>query len=246
MNAALLRSYAKRAAPSDLPELMDTETDYDVFRQTLASLASVNRLSGGYTPTLRFLDRIAERHSGGEPLRVLDMGSGYGDGVRAMAARLSERGIVAEITGVDLNPHAKRSAEAADPAPHDGVTVRYTTADVFDYAKAAPSPHVVTSALFMHHLEDDAIPRFLSWMDHTATLGWLVNDLYRSRFAAGGFAALATLLRRYPVVRHDGPVSFARSFRRDDWDGYLADAGVADARVFIGAPFRLCVEKVVD
>ena len=240
MNAALAHDFARRASPAALPERMDAETAYEAFRDTVASLASVNRMTMGYRPLARFLARYADER--GPPLRVLDVGSGYGDGVRYAARALARAGRTAEVVGVDLNPHAARAAEAVTPA-YDGVTVRYVTADVFDHVETAAPYDLVVSALFTHHLEDDAVVRFLAWMDRTATRGWLINDLYRSKLAAGGFGALATLLRRHPHVRHDGPVSFARSFRREDWRVLLDEAGVTDAEVFLGAPFRLCVAK---
>jgi SAM-dependent methyltransferase len=242
MRAAVLRPYSVRAAPAALPERMDGETDYDTFRDTLASLATVNRATLGYRPLLRFLDETLRRGVPDRPLRLLDVGSGYGDALRQAARFLSARGVAAELTGVDLNPHAARAARDAT-GDYDGIRISWVTADVFAYAERALAPDLVTCALFTHHLEDEEVVRFLSWADRTATRGWLVNDLYRSRIAAAGFGALAALSRRHPFVRHDGPVSFARSFRRADWARFLDEAGVEGARVHIGAPFRLCVEK---
>lgn len=243
MRAAILRPYGQRAAPASLPERMDTEADYDTFAGTVASLASVNRLTMGYRPLLRFLDRVTARRDGAY-LRILDAGSGYGDGARAAAAFLSARGVRAEIAGVDYNPHAAAAARAATP-DYDGVALSYVTEDIFAHTERAGAYDLIVSALFTHHLEDDGVVRFLRWQDENARRGWLVNDLHRSRVAAAGFGALATLLRRHPHVRHDGPVSFARSFRAADWRRLLAEADVQDARVSIEAPFRLCVQKHV-
>ena len=77
-----------------------------------------------------------------------------------------------------------------------------------------------------------------------ARAGWLVNDLHRHRFAHAGFPLLATLARWHPIVRHDGTLSIARSYRPREWPPLLAAAGVSDARVFRAFPFRLCVECV--
>ncbi|WP_031548947.1 methyltransferase domain-containing protein [Parvularcula oceani] len=245
MREAVFRPYGRRAAPRALPERMDGETAFETFRDTLESLASVNRMTFGYRPNLRFLDRALENRRGAKPLLIVDVGSGYGDGLRAMARHLAARGVEAELVGVDRNPHAARASVEVAMEETPGVKIRWITADVFDYARRAPRPDLVTSALFTHHLEDEALPRFLRWMDGTARAGWLVNDLYRSRFAAAGFGLAATLLRKHPFVRHDGPVSFARSFRSADWRRFLAEAEIEGAELRIGAPFRLCVEKHV-
>jgi 2-polyprenyl-3-methyl-5-hydroxy-6-metoxy-1,4-benzoquinol methylase len=239
----LPRSFAARTPPAALAELMDDPSvDEETFRACLESLATVNRASFGYRPTRRFVARAAARHGRARPLRILDVGSGYGDGLRALARRLASRKIAAELTGADLNPHAARVATAATQPPPAPVSIRYVTRDARALGEEE-APDIILSALFCHHLEDDELTAFLRWMDKTARLGWFVNDLYRSRFAALGFGALATATLRHPFVRHDGPVSFARAFRKADWQARLAEAGIDGARIFIGAPFRLCVEK---
>ena len=221
----------------------DPSVDTDTLRACLESLATVNTVSLGHRPTVRFVERAAARHQNGRPLSVLDVGSGYGDGLRAVARRLSAQAIPADLTGADLNPDATRIAAEVTAVPPQPVTIGWVTQDARTLGDAE-RPDVILSALFCHHLEDDELVGFLRWMDRTARIGWFVNDLYRSRVAAAGFRALATATRRHPFVRHDGPVSFARAFRKPDWDDALRRAGIAGARVFIGAPFRLCVEKL--
>ncbi|HEX7657269.1 MAG TPA: methyltransferase type 12, partial [Sphingomonas sp.] len=76
-----------------------------------------------------------------------------------------------------------------------------------------------------------------------AALGWLVSDLHRHRFAHRGFPLLARLMRWHPIVRHDGTLSIARSYRPDEWPAILAEAGIDHARVYRAFPFRLCVER---
>lgn len=244
-SGALTRSFAGRAEPDQLPEKMDGETSLETFRGTLESLARVNALSFGSQPQLSFLKRAVAKHRGDAPLTIVDVGSGFGDGARAMATYLRNQHVRARIMGVDLNPHAARIARQV---PFEGaglVELEWVTADVFDFIEHADAPDLITSALFCHHLQTSDLPEFLAWMDRSASRGWLINDLYRSRVAAVGFAILTTLFRFHPYVRHDGPVSFARAFRRADWERLLAEAGVKGAKIGIKAPFRLCLEKHV-
>ena len=207
MRDAILRPYGTRAAPAALPERMDAETDYEAFRGTVASLAGVNRLTLGYRPLRRFLGEAVARRDGDAPLRLLDAGSGYGDGVRAAAAFLSARGVPATITGVDLNPHAATAAQAAQAATgrYEGVRIDYVTEDIFAHTEHAGPYDLVLSALFTHHLEDAEVARFLRWQDETAMRGWLVNDLYRSRLAATGFGALARRCAATPMSATTAP-----------------------------------------
>ena len=109
----------------------------------------------------------------------------------------------------------------------------------------------------MHHLEDSEIVRVLRWQHTTATLGWFVNDLARSRRAAELYLAVGTILRlqpfrtllsgiiRYnPLCMHDGPVSLRRAFRPADWHALLAEAGISSATLLPTRPARLCLEHL--
>ena len=242
MRAVLAHDFRWRASPAALPERMDAEADYETFRDTVASLTSVNRMTMGYRPLRWFLHRYTNEWNFPVPLRILDVGSGYGDGTRAAADYLDRWGHGGRVVGVDRNPHAARAAGEIDTS-YDETELSYVTADVFEHAEEALPYDLIVSALFTHHLEDAEVVRFLRWMEDTAQDGWLVNDLYRSKVAAIGFGLLARLLRRHSHVQHDGPVSFARSFRRRDWQRLLAEAGVEGAELRMLAPFRLCVVR---
>ena len=80
-------------------------------------------------------------------------------------------------------------------------------------------------------------------MEATATRGWFVNDLHRHGFAHRGFPLLARLAGWHEMVRHDGTLSIAQSYRPAEWVPILAEAGIEQARVFRAFPFRLCVER---
>lgn len=225
-----------------VPELMDGEpVPYEEFRECLRHLAGINRASGAYRPTLRWLERVAARHPEARPLRVLDVGSGYGDMLRRIAGWARRTGRPVELTGVDLNPwSAKAATEAAEP----GEAIRYVTADCF----ALPDherPDVIISSLFTHHLDDPQLVRFLRWMEGRARLGWFVNDLHRHAVPHRFVAAAVRVLPFNRLVVHDAPVSVARSFTRRDWEERLAEAGLAgQAEVRWMLPFRLCVGRL--
>ena len=233
-----------RRRRSDAAELMDADdVDYDTFRGCLSDLATVNRLSLGYRPTLEFLHRLARdgRWPKDRALRVIDVGCGYGDTLRAIAHWAAKRGLAIDLTGVDRNRWSARAAAEATP---QGMNIAWRTADIFDY-RPDDSVDVIVSSLFAHHLDDAALLRFLVWMEGAAALGWFINDLHRHQLAFSGFKAASRALRLHPFVQHDGPVSFARSFVAADWRRMLAEAGIRPdaARISRRFPFRLCVDR---
>ena len=135
------------------------------------------------------------------------------------------------LEGVDLNPRSAINAAAATPPD---MTIAYYTGDVFDYAPD-PRPDFIITSQFAHHLSDDDVVRLLDWLDVHAVRGWYIADLHRNAFAYWGFGLLATVARWHPIVRHDGMVSVARSFRRADWRRLLVEVGVsAEIRWHLG------------
>lgn len=76
--------------------------------------------------------------------------------------------------------------------------------------------------------------------------GWLISDLYRHRLSHAGYPLLARLIGVHRVVREDGQLSIARSFRPAEWRQIVADAGASPELLTIAPrfPFRLTVERI--
>jgi trans-aconitate methyltransferase len=231
--------FSRRVSPRELPELMDGDCSYEDFRGCLRSLEQVNRWLVGYRPTLAWLERLPrEPH---EPVHIVDVGSGGGDLLRQIAGSARRRGIAVQLTGIDLNPYATRAA--AESTPKEG-GITWVTGDALEYRPEKPMD-IVVSSLMAHHLEDDEIIALLRWMEATAQIGWFINDLERSEWSCRMFRWVAEVAGWHRFVRHDGPVSFRRAFREQDWVRLLAAAEVPreDVSVEHWRPGRLCVGR---
>jgi SAM-dependent methyltransferase len=225
------------ATRAQAEELMDADDlPADTYAAVVADLARVNTVTLAALPTLAFLDRATR---GARTLRLLDVGFGDGDMLRRIARWAAKRGIAAELVGIDLNPRSEAAARAHTPPD---LPITWRTGDYADLAGGGWD--VVISSLVAHHMTRDQLIAFLRFMEAEAARGWLVNDLHRHGFAHAGFPLLATLARWHPIVRHDGTLSIARSYRPGEWPPLLAEAGITDARVFRAFPFRLCVERL--
>lgn len=220
----------------DDEQMDDPSLDPKVYDEVLKGLGRVNGWTFAARPTLAFLARATE---GRDRFSLLDVGSGEGGMLRAIARWAESRGLAAELTGVDLNPKSESVARAMTPA---GMPIAYRTGDYRDLGRF----DVVVSSLVAHHMTDAQLRDFLRWMEGNATIGWFVNDLHRHGFAYFGFPLLAALLGVHRIVRQDGRLSIARSFRPADWRAILADAGIPDgaAKIRRYFPFRLCVERL--
>lgn len=223
-------------------ELMDgPDVAMADFAACMADLARVNTLTLARRPTLAFVDRALRLTPCNRPLAILDVGFGGGDMLRVIAEFLARRGRPARLIGIDINPRGAAAARAMTPP---SVAIEYRTGDAAAWRHDEPVDLVISS-LVAHHMEDGEIRDFLRWMEATARRGWLVNDLHRHWCAWHGFRLLAAAMRWHPFVRHDGPLSIARAFRRQDWETLLEQADLAgDARIAWWFPFRYCIERM--
>jgi 2-polyprenyl-3-methyl-5-hydroxy-6-metoxy-1,4-benzoquinol methylase len=251
---------SRRAEPDELPEWMDEPCAYEDFRQCLVDLAQVNTLTFAARPTLDFLGRLCDVRLCGVrlcdpthrdetamngppgfrgPLRIVDVGCGGGDMLRRIARWARMRGVAVQLTGIDLNPYAARAARESS----NGSAIEWLTGDAFTYTEPVD---VVLSSLFTHHLATPEIVRFLAWSEAVARRGWFVNDLCREATPYRLFGGIARLMRWHRFVQHDGPVSFRRSFREDDWLRMVVDAGIGSDAVTLQrwTPGRLCVGRI--
>lgn len=218
-------------------EMMDDpRIDEATYRAVLQDLAKVNRVTLAHRPTLDFLRRATKGWTG---FRLLDVGFGDGDMLRAIADWAARRGLSAELVGIDINPRSRAIARESTPAEQP---ITYHTGDYADII--GEGFDFVVSSLVAHHMTHRELVDFLAAMEREATVGWFVNDLHRHGFAHAGFPLLAALAGWHPIVRSDGHTSIARSYRPAEWPAILAEAGVEGAKVRRRFPFRLCVEML--
>jgi 2-polyprenyl-3-methyl-5-hydroxy-6-metoxy-1,4-benzoquinol methylase len=226
------------AVRSRQDEQMDApDLDPAIYAKVLHDLARVNRWTFTAHPVLAFMKRAA----GELPrFRLMDVGFGDGDVLRAIARWARRRGIAAELVGVDLNANSVAAAREATPPD---LAIDYRAGDYLD--QAGPFDFVISSQV-THHMTDAQLMTFLRYMESEARRGWLICDLHRHGFAYWGFPLLARLLFVHRIVREDGRLSIARAFRPAEWRDLLAEAGIpADAvRIVRRFPFRLCVERI--
>ena len=225
-----------------LTELMDESCTRDQLRGCLKDIARINRWTFAARPVLHWLNGVLQNPTApAVPLRILDVGCGYGDGLRRIEQWAKARRVHVELIGLDLNPDAAAIAAEATPPPSQ---IHWVSADIFRYVPPRPI-HLVTSSLFTHHLADADIVRFLVWMELNAEIGWFINDLSRAPNPYHAIRIAAKLARLHPFVQHDAPVSVARSFVPADWQALCSDAGLSESDVSIQSykPARLCVAR---
>ncbi len=230
----MMRNLSIRAQEEEQMDAADlSPADY---AKVLAGLSRVNIATLAMRPTLDFLARAG---AAGTPFRLLDVGYGDGGMLRAIWRWSQRHGAPCSLVGIDLNPKSEAVAKAYHPT---GATIDYRTGDY--QALAAEPWDFIVSSLVTHHMDNAQRHDFLAFQEQHAQRGWFVNDLHRHAFAYHGFPLLARLLGVHRIVRQDGQLSIARSFRPPEWEAMLQEAGLSGiAQVRRIFPFRLCVER---
>jgi 2-polyprenyl-3-methyl-5-hydroxy-6-metoxy-1,4-benzoquinol methylase len=219
-------------------EQMDQPSlDPAVYARVLHDLARINHWTFTAWPSIAFISRAIGPAT---RFQLLDIGFGDGDILRAIGRWARRRGIEAQLVGVDLNEKSLQVARAVTPPD---LSIDYRVGDYLD--QAGPFDFIICIQV-AHHMTDEQLMTLLRYMEAEARRGWLVCDLHRHRFAYWAFPVLARLLHVERIVREDGQLSIARSFRPDEWKTALQQAGIAadQVRIVRRLAFRLCVERL--
>ncbi len=206
----------------------------------LRGLARLNRASGAGGALWRAVRRWAARGAGeGAALRVLDVASGGGDVLIAAARCAAQAGAHVEWAGCDRSPtavsHARRAAERA------GAAIEFFEADALG-ALPAGEWDVLTSSLFLHHLDEARAVRLLRAMREAARRGVAVSDLRRSRAGVALAWGASRALTRSRVVHADAVTSARQAYTMDEARGLAERAGLAGTIVTARWPLRLLLE----
>jgi SAM-dependent methyltransferase len=227
---------------ANLIELMDLPCSYEELRACLHDIARVNRLTLAQRPTLSWLERLIAACPLSAPLRIVDVGCGYGDTLRKIDRWAAKRGVAVQLTGIDLNPDAIRAARESTPSSQQ---IEWLVGDALADHTDGPIDVVICS-LLTHHLTNSQIVLFLRWMEQTARRGWFIDDLHRKPVPYHLFRLWARFADWHPFVKNDGPVSIRRSFVTEDWQALCAAAEISGESISIKEhrPARLCVGRV--
>lgn len=208
------------------PEIMD-QPDLNALEHAAAlrGLGRINAFSRSLRALWPTIARLA-RERPGSPLRVLDVASGGGDIPIALAERAMRAKLDMRVDGCDISPRAV--AFARERAEARGVDVGFFECDAV--AGTLPSDYdVLTSTLFLHHLDDPTAIDVLRRMREAAGVAVLIDDLVRSRAGHALAWAGCRLLSRSRVVHHDGPASVAAAFTPAEALEFARHAGLDGA-----------------
>jgi 2-polyprenyl-3-methyl-5-hydroxy-6-metoxy-1,4-benzoquinol methylase len=221
------------------PEIMDQPgLEHSRHQTALRGLARINWISLSDRILWRSIERLARQNAKAK-LRVLDIATGGGDVPVRLCQRARRAGLAIEFAGADINSTAIDCARAC--ARRDGTDVEFFQLDALQ--QALPTGYdILTSSLFLHHLETPQAIELLQRMGQAAGTMVLINDLVRSRLGYLIAWIGTRVLSRSPVVHEDGPLSVRAAFTIVEARQLAEQAGLLGATVGWRWPFRFLLE----
>ena len=195
-------------------EILDSpDCPADEVAKSLADLNGINRRFGGVRATRLLIERIAGE-TGQKHFSLLEVAAGQGFVPRAAARQLASKGITLDVTDSDV------SASHLLPSK-PGREHRAVVANALALPFRDASFDLVSSNLFVHHLEPEQVQSFAREALRVSRVAVLINDLVRHRLHLAAVYAGWLLMKSY-VSRVDGVASVKRAYTPDEMRDMLS------------------------
>lgn len=211
---------------SDAVEIMDDlSCSGNVVEQTLVELEITNKWLGGNSVTRNGLTSILSPHrfTNDHIIKIADLGCGGGDMLKLLASHFKKKGLKGVFTGIDANQNIIDFARENSKSFNE---ITYHTLDIFSEDFRSHQYDIIFATLFFHHFTATQLVEIFNSLKKQATTGVVVNDLHRHWLAYYSIKLLTKLFSRSSMVKHDGPLSVLRGFRKSELVEILQKAGV--------------------
>jgi ubiquinone/menaquinone biosynthesis C-methylase UbiE len=197
-----------------IPELLDDDGGSSPeVQSSLADLGRINRWFGGVRVLCRLVQRVAEK-TGRRELSLLDVAGARGEVPARAAAQLRSKNIRLATTVLD------RAISHLEPGK------RGVIGDALSLPFRDASFDLVSSSLFVHHLEPPQVRQFIDEALRVSRVAVLINDIRRHPVHLGLVYA-GWPLYRSRLTRHDAPVSIRRAYTPEEMRGLLDQTAAA-------------------
>lgn len=207
----------------------------------MMDIARVNALFGGRMVTMIHVKRLLDALPADRLITVLDVGTGAGDIPRELVRWARRQGRRIRIFALDRDA---ATLQIAAQVVREYPEIRFVRGDALSLPIRTGAVDLTISAMTLHHLEPDAGVRYLGELDRAARVGFVVNDLVRSRLAHWVVWLITRFITRSAISRHDGPLSVKRSYTPVEVSRLCERAGLVGVEVVHYWPyFRFCAVR---
>lgn len=209
-------------------ELLDAPAPPSDLEESLRDVARLNRFFGGTWVLRSHVARLLVGIPARQRITILDVGTGGADLPVALVSWARRTGRSIRVVALDRSEQilaiARRSATRYPEIVFlqgDGLHLPVKTAGI----------DVAVVSLTLHHLEPADAAALLAELHRSARIGFVVNDLIRSRPAYWLVRLATRLFTRSRMARHDGPLSVLRAYTSVEILELARRAGLGGIRI---------------
>jgi hypothetical protein len=218
-------------------ELMDLpDADPALLEDDLSNLRTINRCFGGIRAVRKHIRPLLGRVNARTAASVLDLATGSADHPLALVEMGRRLGREISVTAMDRHPRMvelSRRRTAHEP----GIAI--LEGDIRTPGLEDRSFDIVLCSLALHHFSDEEAGEIVRTMARLSRVGFLVNDLRRSRMAASAAWLWTRVSTGNPMTRNDAVVSVWRGFTEAELTAMGIASGIGRVSVHREPLYRL-------
>ena len=195
------------------------------LQTTLDEIASINQYLGGNKGVIKGIISQLDPAKRESRIRILDLGCGNGDMLRAISDFGNKQAYNFELIGVDANGYAIDYARKLSATYNN---ISFKKIDVFSADFDSLTYDIAICTLTMHHFKEDAIISIMKKLQAGSTNTVIINDLHRSIIAYRLFQLVCWVFRFNEISRNDGLISILRGFKKADLVRFSSKLGLSN------------------
>ncbi|MFZ0955636.1 MAG: methyltransferase domain-containing protein [Candidatus Sulfotelmatobacter sp.] len=216
----------------DIPELLDSDAcSPEDVQASLRDIGRVNRWFGGVATTQKLIGGVVEA-TGLRHFSLLEVAAGTGEVSEIVRENLARSGITLDIRLLD---------RAWSHLPKCGGAI---VADALALPFRDAAFDLVSCNLFVHHLDPEALARFVREAIRVSRRAALISDLVRNPLHLALVYAGFPLMRS-PISRADGVASVRRAYTPGELQQIISSAADPAPRVDISGHFLFRMGAIV-
>ncbi len=206
----------------------------------LRDIALANRWLGGTDCVLEHLARLIGPHPSRQPVRILDLATGYADIPIAIVRWAHKHRVAVQITAVDKNPTIVQLARQRTRAIRE---IYVDAQDILHLPYSDDSFDFITCSQVIHHFTDKEVLALLRSVNRIAMCGIVIADI-RNRTLCKYIVNAVSIFTSNRLTRHDAKVSFQNAFTPKHLKILADKASLPSCRIYLHGPYRIALVAV--
>jgi len=228
------------APPRNLrDELLDLdEAPFEEVKDSLSDVRRVNRYLSGYRVLLNHAEPFLKSYTDKRPFTVIDLATGSADQPTELVLLARRLNIPIRVVAIDIN---RKMLDYAREESNQFPEISFVQCDILNLPFEENSFDLAINSLSLHHFSETNAVSIIEALDKLGKLGFIVNDLHRSRVAFCAIFILTRILTKNRLTRYDAPVSVMNAFTPSEMKQLAQNANVKDFEVHRHFPYRIAL-----